>query len=213
MTRQARVDSSAILTEFRASLATFASVAAVALDEASTDIQRSIQWLREDRHRYWKTQVQARTAKYNQARIALKQREVLDRALAGTRSSCVEERRAVQAAERRLRDAENRFRLTGTYCRQIEKEALDYKGTIHGLINAIEVDIPNACASLDRMVASLERYVALAPPEMPATPREGVESTTVQPFDMPPVEDERAETQAETETETESDSEPQGANE
>ncbi|MEN6336401.1 MAG: hypothetical protein ABFE01_19275 [Phycisphaerales bacterium] len=209
MTRHARVDSSAILAEFRASLATFASVAAVALDEAGADIQRSIQWLREDRQRYWKAQVQTRTAKYNQAKIALKQREVLDRALAGTRSSCVEERRAVQAAERRLRDAENRFRLTGMYCRQIEKEALDYKGATHGLINEIEVEIPNACAGLDRMVAALERYVALAPPEMPTAPREGVGSTTVQPYDMPPVEDEPADAP----TESESESEPQGASE
>ncbi|HSV98742.1 MAG TPA: hypothetical protein VLI39_01115 [Sedimentisphaerales bacterium] len=190
MSRQARVDSSAVLTEFRASLTTFASVAAVALDEATTDIQRSIQWLREDRHRYWKTQVQTRTAKYNQAKLALKTREVLDRAIAGTRSSCVEERRAVQIAEKRLRDAENRFRLTGMYCRQIERESLDYKGAVHGLLNALEVEIPNACAGLDRMVAALERYVAVAPPEMATAPREGFESTTVQPYDAPPGEDE-----------------------
>lgn len=186
MSRQARVDSSAVLTEFRASLATFASVAAVALDEATTDIQRVIAWLREDRHRYWKTQVQIRTAKYNQAKLALKQREVLDRAIAGTRSSCVEERQAVKIAEKRLRDAEDRFRLTKMYCRQIERESLDYKGAIHGLVNAIEVEIPNACSSLDRMVAALEQYVAVAPPEMVARPSEGFENTTVQRYDAPP---------------------------
>lgn len=209
MSRQARVDSSAVLTEFRASLATFASVAAVALDEATTDIQRSIQWLREDRHRYWKTQVQTRTAKYNQAKLALKQREVLDRAIAGTRSSCVEERRAVQIAEKRLRDAEDRFRLTGIYCRQIERESLDYKGAVHGLLNAIEVEIPNACASLDRMVVALERYVAVAPPEMAATPHESIESTTVQTYAMPPVENERTETQ----TQLDGEPEPEEASE
>lgn len=204
MSRQARVDSSAVLTEFRASLATFASVAAVALDEASTDIQRAIQWLREDRHRYWKAQVQTRTEQYNRAKLALKQREVLDRAIAGTRSSCVEERRAVQLAEKRLRDAENRFRLTGMYCRQIEKESLDYKSAIHGLLNAIEVEIPNACAGLDRMVASLERYVALAPPEMRTTPRENVESTAVQPYDLPPVEEEKTDAPTRDEDKAES---------
>jgi hypothetical protein len=209
MSRQARVDSSAVLTEFRASLATFASVAAVALDEATTDIQRSIQWLREDRHRYWKTQVQTRTAKYNQAKLALKTREVLDRAIAGTRSSCVEERRAVQIAEKRLRDAEDRFRLTGMYCRQIERESLDYKGAVHGLLDALEVEIPNACASLDRMVAALERYVAVAPPEMAATPREGFENMAVQPYDAPPEENEREETRSEED----GNPEPQEANE
>jgi hypothetical protein len=178
---KARISSSAALTEFRASLATFASVATTALDEAGTDIQRTIQWLKEDRYRYWKAQVQTRTEQYTRAKLALKQREVLDRAVAGTHSSCVEERRAVRITEKRLHDAENKFRLVGMYSRQIEKESLEYKGAIHGLVNAVEVEIPNACASLERMVKSLEQYVALAPPEMPLSSREGVESTVVQP--------------------------------
>ncbi len=128
MSGQARIDSFTALSEFRASLATFASIAATALDEAGTDIQRTLQWLREDRYRHWKSQVQTRTAQYTQAKLALKQREVLDRAIAGTRSACVEERRAVQITERRLRDAENKFRLVRIYGRQIEKESLGVQG-------------------------------------------------------------------------------------
>ncbi|MEN6424693.1 MAG: hypothetical protein ABFE13_04985 [Phycisphaerales bacterium] len=185
MSQQARVDSFSALREFRASLTTFASVAAVALDEASTDIQRTLLWLREDRHRYWSAQVQTRSQQYTQAKLALKQREVLDRAIAGTHSSCVEERRALQIAEKRLRRAEDAFRLVRIYANQIDKESLDYKGAIHGLVNAIEAEIPNACASLDRMVDSLEKYVAIAPPEAPLAPSEGVESSVVQPIDVP----------------------------
>lgn len=189
MSQQARVDSFSALRQFRASLTTFASVAAVALDEASTDIQRTLLWLREDRHRYWKEQVQTRSQQYTQAKLALKQREVLDRAIAGTHSSCVEERRALQIAERRLRRAEDAFRLVRIYANQIDKESLDYRGSIHGLVNAIEAQIPNACASLDRMVDSLEKYVAIAPPETPGAPSEGIESTVLQPIDMPSAED------------------------
>ncbi|HNS21310.1 MAG TPA: hypothetical protein PKH24_12475 [Sedimentisphaerales bacterium] len=193
MSGQARVDSFGALRQFRASLATFASVASVALDEASTDIQRTLLWLREDRNRYWKQQVQTRSQQYTQARLALKQHEVLDRAIAGTHSSCVEERRALRIAERRLRDAENTFRLVRIYSTQIERESLDYKGAIHGLVNAIEVEIPNACASLDRMVDSLEQYVTLAPPEAPGIAREGIEDTVLQPADVPTPEENRTE--------------------
>jgi len=182
------------MREFRASLATFASIAATALDEASTDIQRTLQWLREDRHRYWKAQVQTRTEQYTRAKLALKQREVLDRALAGTRSSCVDEKRNLQIAERRLRAAENTFRLLGIYTRQIEKESLDFKGAVHGLVSAIETEIPNACARMDRMVDSLERYVALAPPEMAPAPREEADGSVLEPCTMPPVEDQESET-------------------
>ncbi|MGE5295567.1 MAG: hypothetical protein ACM3VT_12120 [Solirubrobacterales bacterium] len=195
----ARIDSFAALREFRASLATFASVATTALDEASTDIQRTLQWLREDQYRYWKSQVETRTSQYTRAKLALKQREILDRAIAGTHSSCVEERRAVQIAERRLRDAENKFRLVGMYSRQIDKEALEYKGAIHGLINAVEVEIPNACASLDRMAESLEKYVALAPPEMSLASRESIQSPVVQPVEEI-VESDQAQEDGESET-------------
>lgn len=191
MSPQARIDSSAVLTEFRASLTTFASAAATALDEAGTDIQRTLQWLREDQYRHWKAQVQTRMEKYTQAKLALKQREVLDRAIAGTHSACVDERRAVQITEKRLRHAEEKFRLVRIYSRQIEKESLEYKGAIHGLINALEVEIPNACASLDRMVDSLQKYAALAPPEMALDPRESRESSVLQPCDMPPGENNR----------------------
>jgi hypothetical protein len=199
MSQQARVDSFSALRQFRAALTTFASVAAVALDEASTDIQRTLLWLREDCYRYWKTQVETRSQQYTQAKLALKQREVLDRAIAGTHSSCVEERRALQIAEKRLRRAENAFRLARIYANQIDKESLDYKGTIHGLVNAIEVEIPNACASLDRMVDSLEKYVAIAPPEAPLAPSETLESSVVQPVDMPPAEENATEDHAESE--------------
>jgi hypothetical protein len=193
MSRQARVDSFSVLRQFRASLATFASIAAVALDEAGTDIQRTLLWLREDRYRYWKAQVQTRTEQYTRAKLALKQREVLERAVAGVRSSCVEERRALQIAERRLRKAEDVFRLVRTYSRQIEKESLDYKGIIHGLVNAIETEIPNACAGLDRMVDSLQRYVAVAPPEMPGIAMESPVDRVLQPCDEPPMEDSKSE--------------------
>jgi hypothetical protein len=189
MNRQARVDSFPALREFRASLATFAAIAATTLDEASTDIQRTLQWLREDRRRYWKAQVQTRTQQYTRARLLLKQREVLDRALAGTRSSCVDEKKNLQIAERRLRAAENTFRLLGVYTRQIEKESLDFKGAVRGLVSAVETEIPNACARLDRMADSLEKYVALAPPEMPVAPREGIDADVLEPCQMPPAED------------------------
>jgi len=209
MSGQARVDSFSALRQFRASLATFASVAAVALDEANVDIQRTLLWLREDRDRYWKAQVQTCSQKYTQAKLALKQHEVLDRAIAGTRSSCIEERRALQIAEKRLRRAEDTFRLVRVYSRQIERESLDYRGAVHGLVNDIEARIPNACAGLDRMVDSLEKYVAVAPPEAPVTARENIESTVAQPVDMPATQEDRTSEPQENEPRPEHEREPE----
>jgi hypothetical protein len=187
MSQQARVDSFPMLRRLRASLTTFASIASVALDEANTDLQRTLMWVREAQRRYWKTQVQVRTEQFTRAKLALKQREVLDRALSGTRSSCVEEKKALKIAEARLREAEQKLRLVAVWTRQLETEALDYRSGVQGLLNAIEAEIPKACAHLDRMVDSLEAYVALAPPEMPLAPGEMEESYTAPLRDIPSV--------------------------
>ncbi len=165
MGQEARVSSIPALRQLRASLGTFAKVASSALEEASTGIQRTRQWLREDQYRFWKAQVQARTEEFVRARLALKQRQVFDRTLAGTPSSCVDEKKALKVAEARLREAEHKLNRVKAWSRQIEKEWSDYRAATQRLINALEVEIPNARARLDKMIDSLEAYLALTPPE------------------------------------------------
>jgi hypothetical protein len=168
MSQHAKVHSVALLKLLRASLATFSHTAAVALDEVATDIQRTLAWLNEDRRRHWTEQVRVCRERALQAKLALKQKQVLDRALSGTTSSAVEERKALALAERRLREAEAKLARTRSWILQIEKLQSDYRGGIQGLLSAIDADIPNARARLDKMIDSLEDYIALAPPETPA---------------------------------------------
>jgi hypothetical protein len=169
MSQEARVSSVVVLKELRAALGAFADIAAKVLEEAGTEIQRTQRWLSEDQYRHWKAQVQVRTQRFAQAHIALKQKEVFDRTLAGSPSSCVDERKALKIAEARLREAEEKLRRVKAWTLRIEKELSDYRGATQRLVSAIEVDIPNARAKLDKMVGALEAYLALAPPEMPQT--------------------------------------------
>lgn len=167
MSQEARISSVPMLQELRTSLATFAGTAAMALEEAGANVQRTRQWLTQDRYRYWKTQVQVRSERLSRAHIALKQKEVFDRTLAGTPSSCVDERKALKLAERQLREAEHKLSRVRAWSQEIEKELSNYRGAVHRLASALEVDIPNARAKLDKMIDALEAYLALAPPEMP----------------------------------------------
>jgi len=185
MSQEARVSSVLVLKQLRASLGTFAETAAIALEEASTEIQRTRQWLEEDRYRHWKAQVQAQTEQSARAKIALKQKEVFDRTLGGTPSSCVDERKALKIAEGRLREAEYKLRRVKAWSQRIEKELSDYRGATQRLLSAVEVEIPNARARLDNMIDSLEAYLALAPPEMPWDARETSEVDPVGPGGMP----------------------------
>jgi len=181
MSQEARISSVLVLKQLRASLGTFAETAVTALEEASTEIQHTRQWLQDDRYRHWKAQVQTRTERFAQAKIALKQKEVFDRTLGGTPSSCVDERKALKRAEERLREAEYKLSRVRAWNQRIEKELSDYRGATQRLISAVELEIPNARARLDNMIDSLEAYLALAPPEMPRSATEKAEFDPVRP--------------------------------
>ncbi len=185
MGQEARVNSILALKQLRAALSAFAETAARALEEASTEVQQTCRWLEEDRYPHWRTQVQTRTERFSRAKIALKQKQVFDRTLGGTPSSCVDERKALKIAEQRLREAEYKLSRVKAWSQRIEKELSDYRGATQRLISAIEVDIPNARARLDNMINALEAYLALAPPEMPRSATEKTEFDSVRLGETP----------------------------
>jgi hypothetical protein len=178
MSHSARVDSIAALKRFRASLCQFAQAALVALEDVDMEMQRTQVWLQHERYPYWKAKVSDGTEAYVRAKQALNQRRLFERAVEGVPSSCVDERKALRIAEQRLREAEQRFGRVRFWIEQMDRDLNDYKGRIKGLGSAVQVDVPKAMASLDRMVDSLEAYVALAPPEAPVatepSPKQGV---------------------------------------
>jgi len=180
MSQEAQINSISTLKRLRASLTRFSETASGALEETSGDIQRTVQWLRERQYGYWKGQVQKRSEQFSQAKLALTRKEIFDRVIAGNPSSCVDERKALKQAEGRLREAEHKLRQVKVWVRQIEREMSDYKGAVQGLLDDVEVQIPNARARLDKMIDSLEAYVALAPPEAPTTAEETAAADAVQ---------------------------------
>jgi hypothetical protein len=181
MSQYAKVNSVVMLKELRSSLATFSETAAIALDEVSSEIQRTLTWLAEDRRRYWKTQVRLRQERYVQAKLALKRKGLFDLALSGLRGSALDEKKAFAIAQRHLREAERRLARTHSWVLRIEKELSDYRAATQGLSGAIDVDIPNARARLEKMAESLEAYVALAPPETVRDPDEEAPDRLVPP--------------------------------
>jgi soluble cytochrome b562 len=166
MSQEARISSVAVLRQLRASLVTFAEIASAALEETGAGVQRTRQWLSEDRYRHWKKQVQTRTDQYVQAKLTLKRKQLFDRALAGSPGSCIDEKKALKLAEARLQEAEHKFSRVKSWTLQIDKEMSDYRKGVQGLVQAVETEIPNARAKLDKMIDALEAYLALAPPEM-----------------------------------------------
>jgi len=180
MSQEAQISSISTLKRLRASLTKFSETASGALEETASDIQRTVHWLRESQYGYWKGQVQKRQEQFTQAKLALTRKEIFDRQIAGNPSSCVDERKALKRAESRLQEAQHKLRQVKVWTRQIEREMSEYKGAVQGLLNDVEVQIPNARARLDKMIDSLEAYVALAPPEAPIPAEEAAAAEAVQ---------------------------------
>lgn len=161
----ARVGSVDMLKEFRVSLFTFAQKASMALNDADSDIQRTIIWLKQDQHSYWKNQLRRREEQYTKAKLTLRQKKYIEKSPIGVRCSYIDEEKALAAAQRHLEEAQEKLKKIQRWLPQLEKEIYAYKGQIQGLNNSLEVDIPTAAVHLDNMIDALEAYAALPVPE------------------------------------------------
>jgi hypothetical protein len=163
MSERVRVESVEALEKFRAGLCKFAETVRVGLDEAEAEIQRVSFWLKQEQHSYWKRQVNKRTEVHAQAKRALKRKKTEKTALGG-KYSCIDEEKALAAAERRLEEARQKLASVRRWSRLFDEERFSYGGVAQGMSLAIEGELPNALAQLDNMIAAIEAYASSAPP-------------------------------------------------
>ncbi len=165
MGERARVESVDALKKFRAALCKFAELVTVGLDDSEADVNRTGFWIKQEQLAYWKTQGQKRAELYTRAKSALSRKKNMKTALGG-RFSCVDEEKALAAAERQLEEARQKLANVQRWSRQFDEESFTYQAVAQGMRVAVESDIPNALAKLDNMIAALEAYAAPAPVEV-----------------------------------------------
>ena len=158
----ARVESIDALKDFRVSLCKFADVIKVALEEAEGEIDRTAIWLKQDQNSHWKSQVRKHQELVTRARIELN-RKLQQKTPMGGRYSCVDEKKALAAAQKRCDEAEQKLANVHRWARQLDQEAFTYKGVAQGLLQMVEADVPHALAQLDNMIAALESYASSGP--------------------------------------------------
>ncbi len=174
MGRFAKVGSVDTLKELRSNLCTFAHIASTALEEAGSDIQRTLMWLKQDRYRYWKVESRKRSEQFVRAKLELKRKQDIETSPMGGTYSFIDEKKALAVAQRAFEEAEQKLLNIQRWVPQLEREAYAFRGISQGLMDLVDVEIPNSCALLDRMIDSLESYLALAPEA--AAPIAGAES-------------------------------------
>ena len=109
MSRSARVTSIDVLQTMAAAVQRFRGEAAGVLDDLEIEIHRALEWIHHDRKDYWTHELRRSYEAVSQARLQLQQAQTARR-IAGHEPSCIDEKRALDRAKRRLEIAEQKVK-------------------------------------------------------------------------------------------------------
>ena len=170
MSTQADVRSIDALKDFRVALALFSEDALSALGAVDSEVKRTVQWLQHDRHEHWQHEIKRRREAVSSA-----QAEVFRRRLAKTADNnpaMSEQKEMLRRAEASLRDAEARAALVKKWGPELQRAALDYRASTRRIKNMASGDVFRAMALLDRLIDTLESYLAISLPtgSLPSPP-------------------------------------------
>jgi hypothetical protein len=168
MSGWARIESIETLKELRVFLCNFARKLSAAVDEAESDVLRTLNWLANDRYPYWKKELRIRNEQLVKAKLDLKRKQSFERAM-GNQSSCVDEKKAFAAAQRRFDEAQDKLNKARNWIPMLEKESYACKGALRGLTNFVSINLPNTTTQIDEMIYALESYVNVATPSITAS--------------------------------------------
>jgi hypothetical protein len=156
----AYVNSIDAVRDFRAALVTFAHEAKEALASHDLELRRSLAWLLDEQPKYWEKEQRRLDDAVTQARIEL-ERRLNTRLPGGETPSCMEERKMLERARARHRRADEVAAAMRRYAMAAEREAEEYSGRARQLSDVLEADLPRAIAMVDRVLDSLDAYVAV----------------------------------------------------
>jgi len=171
MSRSAQVRSIDALPFMAAALQKFRSEGAGAVDDVESEVRRALEWIHHDRKDYWTTELRRAEDSLNQARIALQQamtmRRVADRA-----PSCIDEKRVLERAKRRVETARRKLVAVHHWSIALDRAADDFRRSHSQFASWIDIDISRAVAALNQMSESLVTYISMKVSDelLPETP-------------------------------------------
>lgn len=157
-----------VLQRARVALMTFIESIHAALEGLEIEMQRSTQWIEQDRPHYWTGQIRRAFDKVSQARTAYETCRM--RTVAGRTPSCIEEKQALAAAKRRLQHCQEQTERVRKWANSIRREGDDFRARMSSLRRAVDQDAPKAIAQLERMLTALEGYAEIHRPPTDAEP-------------------------------------------
>jgi hypothetical protein len=163
MPDQANVHSLEAIEAFKAALVTFADRLEQGLVNNNAEMNRLVEWLEQDRPRYWKVQIRQAADEVNKAKADLER--CLMYPVADERPACREERAALKKVQAQLAYCEQKAERLTHWRREFNRARFEYDGRISQLRGLIEIDAPHANGVLGKIIARLVEYQSLGTPK------------------------------------------------
>lgn len=163
----ANVRSTDAIKEFRMHLVNFAEEARNALTSTEMEIRQVRNWLERDQLPYWRSQIKKCREMVSMARTELHRRQ-----LSQSNSDAVsdtEQREALREAQRRLREAEEKVDRIKRWLPVLEHAVSEYHSQAQPLGDRLAGGFVATLIMLDKTIAALDSYLAMAPPTTVAT--------------------------------------------
>ncbi|MEN6459690.1 MAG: hypothetical protein ABFC63_12255 [Thermoguttaceae bacterium] len=149
-----------------AGLSKFRGEALNALEDLAIEVRRARDWIHQDRRDYWQRELQRAYEKLNVARIQLQQART-SRRVGDHEPACLEEKRLVERAKRRVELAHQKVAAVRHWANAIDRAIDDFQRTRTQFAAWLELDLPQATAALNQMSESLVSYISMAAPAAP----------------------------------------------
>jgi len=196
MSTQADVKSVDTLAFVRAALIAYAHDSGQALADIEIEGQRGIDYITVDRAGYWKAEIRRAAEAVNQAIKDLEYCRAYKKVGDNT-PSCIEEKKALEKARKRLAQAEEKAELVRRWTPVVLQQFREACVRLVRFREVLDVDCPRAIAALDRKIKALENYRNTTGPRGQVGSGSGNAATVTRQLDEA---DESAETAAAPET-------------
>jgi hypothetical protein len=165
MSKSANVLSVQTLKDVKIAMCNFAEEARNSLSGVDMELRRMRDWLERDQLGYWQSQIKRRQEDLMQARADLHKRKISQQGSDAV--SDAEQKEALRDATRKLRIAEEKLALVRRLIPQLHHAIDEYHSHSQPLGDHLSGRFEKSLFTLEKMVGSLEAYLALAAPTAP----------------------------------------------
>jgi hypothetical protein len=165
MSKSANVLSVDTLKDFKVSMINFGEDARNALSGVDMELRRMRDWLERDQLGFWQAQVKKRSEEMMQARADLHRRKISQQGSDAV--SDAEQKEALREATKRLRVAEEKVQIVRKLIPFLHHAIDEYHSHSQPLGDHLSGGFEKSVLGLERMIVSLESYLALRAPAAP----------------------------------------------